>query len=83
MTPLETIKQIEKLQDQQVELLTKWELKEKELEAHRNNQLLKLGLVPIDDEYFDKEQELTIEIHKTKLQYYYNIVRINTLVKLS
>ncbi len=83
MTPLETIKQIEKLQDQQVELLTKWELKEKELEAHRNNQLLKLGLMPIDDEYFDKEQELTIEIHKTKLQYYYNIVRINTLVKLS
>lgn len=82
MTPLETIKQIEKLQDQQAELLTKWELKEKELEAHRNNQLLKLGLVPIDDEYFDKEQELTIEIHKTKLQYYYNIVRINTLVKL-
>ena len=82
MTPLETIKQIEKLQDQQVELLTKWELKEKELEAHRNNQLLKLGLMPIDDEYFDKEQELTIEIHKTKLQYYYNIVRINTLVKL-
>ncbi len=82
MTPLETIKQIEELQDQQVELLTKWELKEKELEAHRNNQLLKLGLMPIDDEYFDKEQELTIEIHKTKLQYYYNIVRINTLVKL-
>ncbi len=82
MTPLETIKQIEELQDQQAELLTKWELKEKELEAHRNNQLLKLGLMPIDDEYFDKEQELTIEIHKTKLQYYYNIVRINTLVKL-
>ncbi len=82
MTPLETIKQIEEIQDQQVELLTKWELKEKELEAHRNNQLLKLGLMPIDDEYFDKEQELTIEIHKTKLQYYYNIVRINTLVKL-